>query len=124
MGDVGDGDPRRQAAARRVIKAGHCPSPRARQPRASCAAGTADATMISFQNPPDLILYTGARDSKRPGAAAPKGVITPGAVKYLNFQEKNGSFTNPEMGSNRASGSHRNLKRGETFHTNVEAEGS
>ena len=54
---------------------------------------TGEAIMISFQNPPDLILYTGQRDSKKPGAAQPKGDITPGAVKYLNFQEKNGPFT-------------------------------
>src|SRR6185436_16647208 len=86
-------------------------------------AGSGEAIMISFQNPPDLILYTGARDSKRPGAAAPKGVITPGAVKYVNFREKNGAFTGPEIGSNRASGSHRKLRRDQTFRTKVEGDG-
>src|SRR6266446_8834554 len=113
----------RQGDSLHLFKAGECAFVPTGQIHGTVTAGTGDATMISFQNPPDLILYTGARDSKRPGAAAPKGVITPGAVKYLNFQEKNGSFTNPEMGSNRASGSHRNLKRGETFHTKVDAEG-
>lgn len=79
--------------------------------------------MISFQNPPDLILYTGARDSKRPGAAPPKGVITPGAVQYVNFREKNGEFSGAAQGSNRATGSHRKLKRGTKFQTSVMPEG-
>ena len=113
----------RQGDSLHLFKAGECAFVPTGQIHGTITAGTGDATMISFQNPPDLILYTGARDSKRPGAAAPKGVITPGAVKYLNFQEKNGPFTNPEIGSNRASGSHRKLKRDETFHTKVDAEG-
>ena len=113
----------RQGDSLHLFKAGECAFVPTGQIHGTVTAGTGDATMISFQNPPDLILYTGARDSKRPGAAAPKGVITPGAVKYLNFQDKNGAFTNPEMGSKRASGSHRKLKHGETFHTKVDAEG-
>ena len=78
--------------------------------------------MISFQNPPDLILYTGARDSKKPGAAPPKGIITPGAVKFVNFGKRNGAFTNRKLGSERATGSHRKLKRGDKFPATV-AEG-
>ena len=113
----------RQGDSLHLFKAGECAFVPTGQIHGTVTAGASDATMISFQNPPDLILYTGARDSKRPGAAAPKGIITPGAVKYLNFQEKNGFFTNPEMGSNRASGSHRKLKRDETFRTKVDAEG-
>src|SRR5713101_1195514 len=113
----------RQGDSLRLFKAGECAFVPTGQIHGTVTAGTSDATMISFQNPPDLILYTGARDSKRPGAAAPKGVITPGAVKYVNFQEKNGPFTNPEMGSKRASGSHRKLKLDQTFHTKVDAEG-
>ena len=86
-------------------------------------AGTGDAVMISFQNPPDLILYTGARDSKKAGAPPPKGVITPGAVKYVNFGNKNGFFTSPPMGSQRAAVAHRKLKSGESFPAKVDAGG-
>src|SRR5712691_6116398 len=110
----------RQDDSLHLFKAGEGAFVPTGQIHGTVTAGTSDATMISFQNPPDLILYTGARDSKRPGAAAPKGVITPGAVKFVNFTEKNGFFTNSEMGSNRASGSHRKLKRDETFHTKVD----
>lgn len=113
----------RQGDSLHLFKAGECAFVPTGQIHGTITAGAGDATMISFQNPPDLILYTGARDSKRPGAAAPKGVITPGAVKYVNFQEKNGFFTNKEMGSNRASGSHRTLKQNETFRTRVNEEG-
>ena len=71
--------------------------------------------MISFQNPPDLILYSGARDSKKTGTA-PKGLITPNAVKYVNFGKKNGIFSGPAEGSLRATGTHRKLKPGEEFY--------
>ena len=113
----------RQGDSLRLFKAGECAFVPTGQIHGTVTAGSGEAVMISFQNPPDLILYTGARDSKRPGAAAPKGVITPGAVKYVNFQEKNGSFTGSEIGSNRASGSHRKLRRDQTFRTKVEGEG-
>lgn len=79
--------------------------------------------MISFQNPPDLILYTGARDSKKAGAAPPKGIITPGAVKYLDFRNKQGVFTGPDMGSARASASHFTLQRNQALQTKVDGDG-
>ncbi len=113
----------RQGDSLRLFKAGECAFVPTGQIHGTVTAGKTEATMISFQNPPDLILYTGARDSKRPGAAAPKGDITPGAVKYVNFQEKNGPFTSSAIGSNRATGAHRKLKHNEKFKTSVAAEG-
>lgn len=113
----------RQGDSMRLFKAGECAFVPAGQIHGTVTAGTREAIMISFQNPPDLVLYTGARDSKRPGAAAPKGIITPGAVRFLNFREKGGFFTGPEMGSQRAAGAHRRLERGQSFRTKVDAEG-
>jgi quercetin dioxygenase-like cupin family protein len=113
----------RQGESRRRFRAGECAFVPTGQIHGTVTAGTSDAIMISFQNPPDLVLYTGARDSKRPGAAPPKGEITPGAVKYLNFGDKNGFFTSPAMGSQRAAAAHRKLKPSETFKTKVDAEG-
>ena len=84
------------------------------------AAGTA---MISFQCPPDLALYTGARDSSRPGAAPPKGVITPGAVQRLDFNKRNGFFTNPAMGSKRAAAAYHKLRPGATFSIRMDGDG-
>jgi quercetin dioxygenase-like cupin family protein len=112
----------RQGDSLRLFKSGECAFVPTGQIHGTVTAGTGEATMISFQNPPDLILYTGARDSKKPGAAAPKGIITPGAVKYVNFRAKNSAFTDKKLGSERASGLHRKLKRGEKFKTTV-AEG-
>ena len=112
----------RQGESLRLFKAGECAFVPTGQIHGTVTAGKGEATMISFQNPPDLILYTGARDSKKPGAAPPKGIITPGAVKYVNFGAKNGPFTDRKLGSARASGVHRKLKRGEKFRTTV-AEG-
>ena len=105
----------RQGDSMRLFKAGECAFVPTGQIHGTVTAGTSEATMISFQNPPDLILYTGARDSKKPGAAAPKGDITPGAVKYVSFRAKNGPFTGPAEGSQRASGSRLLLKAGESF---------
>lgn len=112
----------RQGDSLRLFKAGECAFVPTGQIHGTVTAGTGEATMISFQNPPDLILYTGARDSKKPGAAPPQGVITPGAVKYVNFQNKNGAFTDRKLGSERATGAHRKWKQGEKFRTLV-AEG-
>ena len=78
----------RQGDSLKRFRAGECAFVPTGQIHGTVTAGTGDAIMISFQNPPDLILYTGARDSKKPGAAPPKGVITPGAVKFLNFDEQ------------------------------------
>lgn len=113
----------RQGDSMRLFKAGECAFVPTGQIHGTVTAGTGDAVMISFQNPPDLILYTGARDSKKPGAAQPKGVITPGAVKYINYASRNGRFTGPEVGSHRATGSHRVLKRGERFRATVDEGG-
>jgi len=105
------------------FRAGECAFVPTGQIHGTITAGTGEAVMISFQNPPDLILYTGARDSKKPGAAPPQGVITPGAVKFLNFGSKNGLVTSAAMGSQRASFSHRKLKPSETFAAKVAPEG-
>ncbi len=112
----------RQGDSLRLFKAGECAFVPTGQIHGTVTAGTGEATMSSFQNPPDLILYTGARDSKKPGAAPPKGIITPGAVKYVNFQKKNGAFTDRKLGSERATGAHHKWKQGEKFRTLV-AEG-
>src|SRR2546425_645376 len=56
----------RQGDSRQRFKAGECAFVPTGQIHGTVTAGTGDAIMISFQNPPDLILYTGARDSKRP----------------------------------------------------------
>ena len=113
----------RQGDSRHRFRAGEAAFVPAGQIHGTITAGTGDAVMISFQNPPDLILYTGARDSKKVGAAPPKGVITPGAVKYVNFSDRNGFFTSPNVGSQRAAAAHRKLKRGESFSTKVNAGG-
>lgn len=113
----------RQGDSQRLFKAGECAFVPTGQVHGTVTAGKADAIMISFQNPPDLILYTGARDSKKPGAEPPKGVITPGAVKFVNFREKEGRFTNPDLGSHRASGSHFTLKQNQKLRTKSDSEG-
>ncbi len=113
----------RQGDSLHLFKAGECAFVPTGQIHGTVTAGTGDAVMISFQNPPDLILYTGARDSKRPGAAKPVGVITPGAVKFVDFKRKNGFFTNAALGSNRATGSYFLLKRNQKFRTEVKAGG-
>src|SRR5687767_9422257 len=105
----------RQGDSRRRFRAGECAFVPTGQIHGTITAGTGEAIMISFQNPPDLVLYTGARDSKKPGAAPPKGVITPGAVKYMTYADKNGSVTSPAMGSQRGAFAHRKLKSGQSF---------
>lgn len=102
----------RQGDSLHLFKTGEAAFVPTGQIHGTITAGTGETTMISFQNPPDLILYTGARDSKRPGAAQPKGVITPGAVKYVRYDRKNGTFTNAALGSMRATGSRYLLKKG------------
>ena len=113
----------RQGPSLHLFKAGEAAFVPPGQIHGTVTAGAGEAVMISFQNPPDLVLYTGARDSKKAGAAPPKGDITPGAVKYLNFREQKGFFTGPVIGSTLASGTHRNLKRGQKFRTRVDAGG-
>jgi len=113
----------RQGDSRRRFRAGECAFVPAGQVHGTITAGSGEAIMISFQNPPDLVLYTGARDSKKPGAAPPKGVITPGAVRYLDFGGKNGLVTSPAMGSERAAFAHRKLKPSEKFTAKVASGG-
>jgi quercetin dioxygenase-like cupin family protein len=116
----------RQGESRVPYHAGQCAFVPAGQIHGTITTGgsaTGDTIMISFQVPPDMLLYTGARDSSKPGAAPPKGVITPGAVKTVEFASKNGFFTNPAMGSKRAAAAHRKLKRSESFTTDVSAGG-
>ncbi len=106
----------RQGDTRKRFRTGECAFVPQGQIHGTVTAGTAEAIMISFQNPPDFVLYTGARDSKRPGAAQPKGDITPGAVKYLSYSTVNGEFTNAKLGSHRATGSHLTLPPGASLH--------
>jgi quercetin dioxygenase-like cupin family protein len=113
----------RQGGSLRRFHEGQCAFVPTGQIHGTVTAGTGEAIMISFQNPPDLILYTGARDSKKPGAAPPKGVITPGAVKYLQYSNKNGLVTSPAMGSERAAFAHRKLNPSESFKTAVASDG-
>lgn len=112
----------RQGDSRTPYKAGQCAFVPAGQIHGTITTG-ADTIMISFQTPPDLVLYTGARDSSKPGAAPPKGVITPGAVKRCDFASKNGFFTDAAMGSKRAAGAHWKLKKPQKFTTDVAASG-
>ncbi|HYO83761.1 MAG TPA: cupin domain-containing protein [Bryobacteraceae bacterium] len=109
----------RQGDSLHRFRAGECAFVPAGQIHGTVTAGTGEATMISFQNPPDLVLYTGARDSKKPGAAAPKGVITPGAVKYLTYNDKNGPVTSPAMGSERGAFTHRKMNSGDAFKASI-----
>ena len=111
----------RQGDSLRRFRAGECAFVPAGQIHGTVTAGNGEAIMISFQNPPDVVLYTGARDSKKPGAPPPKGVITPGAVKFLNFDTRNGLVTSRQMGSLRAAFAHRKLKGSETLSTKVDA---
>jgi quercetin dioxygenase-like cupin family protein len=113
----------RQGDSLHLFKTGEVAFVPTGQIHGTITAGKGDTTMISFQNPPDLILYTGARDSKKAGNAPPKGVITPGAVKYVRFDKKNGEFTNAALGSNRATGSRLLLKKGQRFSTEVKPAG-
>ncbi len=104
----------RQGATRTPFHAGQCAFVPAGQIHGTITTAS-DTVMISFQVPPDLALYTGARDSSRPGAAPPKGKITPGAVKFVDFAQHNGIFLGPEMGATRATAAHRRLHPGEAF---------
>jgi quercetin dioxygenase-like cupin family protein len=109
----------RQGDSRTRFAAGHCAFVPSGQIHGTITAGTGEAIMISFQTPPDFVLYTGARDSKKPGAAPPKGVITPGAVKYLRFADKDGPVTSPATGASRGAFAHRKLGPAQTFRAKV-----
>jgi len=109
----------RQGESRTPYQAGECAFVPSGQIHGTITTGPGDTVMISFQTPPDLALYTGERDSSKPGAPPPKGVITPGAVKRINFASKNGFFTGPSMGAMRGAGAHWKLKRSDHFKTDV-----
>jgi quercetin dioxygenase-like cupin family protein len=109
----------RQGDSRRPFRTGDCAFVPAGQIHGTITTGPGDNVMISWQTPPDLVLYTGARDSSKPGAAPPEGVITPGAVKYLSFNKKNGAFTHAGMGSTRSSGAHYKLRRADEFKAEI-----
>jgi quercetin dioxygenase-like cupin family protein len=104
----------RQGATRTPIRAGTCAFVPAGQIHGTITTAP-DTIMISTQVPPDLVLYTGARDSAKPGAAPPQGVITPGAVKYVNFANQNGFFVNSGIGARRVAVAKRVLKKGEVL---------
>jgi quercetin dioxygenase-like cupin family protein len=112
----------RQGDTRHPIPAGICAFVPAGQIHGTIT--TADGTvMISFQTPPDLILYTGARDSSLPGAAPPQGVITPGAVKYIPFAKVNGFFTHPGATGTRSAVARHELKAGRKLTTGIGKDG-
>lgn len=113
----------RQGSQLHLFKAGEAAFIPGGEIHGTVTAGTGEAVMISFQNPPDLVLYTGARDSKKAGGAAPQGKITPGAVKYVRFDDRNGPFTSPAMGAKQGAGAHFRLKASEKFKTKVPAGG-
>lgn len=113
----------RQGDSRTPFRTGDVAFVPAGQIHGTITTGPGDNTMISFQTPPDFVLYTGARDSSKPGAAPPKGIITPGAVKYLKFNAKNGFFTHAGMGSLKGAGAHHRLKSGEKFTSELKADG-
>ncbi len=100
----------RQGDVRRKLPTGHAAFVPGGQIHGTITTGNGEAIAISFQAPPDYRLYTGERDSSKSGTEAPKGIITPGAVQLMEFQNKDGEFVHPGMGSNRISVSHRKLK--------------
>lgn len=113
----------RQGDSRRKFRTGECAFVPAGQIHGTITTGAGDNVMISFQTPPDFILYTGARDSSKPGAAPPKGIITPGAVKFVNFEKADGFFTSPAMGSKRGVGAHWKLQPSSTMTAEVKPGG-
>jgi quercetin dioxygenase-like cupin family protein len=113
----------RQGDSRRPLLTGQAAFVPSGQIHGTITSGTGTAILISFQCPPDMVLYSGARDSSLPGAAAPKGVITPGAVKLLEFGNRNGFFVHPGMGSHNVAVAHRKLQPGEKFSTTVSGSG-
>jgi len=108
----------RQGDTRTAFHAGQCAFVPAGQIHGTITTAP-DTIMISFQVPPDLVLYTGVRDSSRPGAAPPKGVITPGAVKFIDFSNQNSVFVSPKMGAKRATAAYRQLGLGDSLHMSL-----
>ncbi len=113
----------RQGDSRRHLGTGHAAFVPNGQIHGTITTGTGKALLISFQAPPDLKLYSGERDSSKPGAKPPVGVITPGAVQLLEFQNKNGFFLHRGLGSQRVAVAYRTLKAGEEFQADLPVSG-
>lgn len=109
----------RQGDSRKPFRAGQSAFVPAGQIHGTVTTGTGTTIMISFQTPPDLALYTGARDSSKSGAAPPKGAVTTGAVKFIEFGSQNGLFVSPSMGSERVGVAHHKLKPRQGFNMAV-----
>jgi quercetin dioxygenase-like cupin family protein len=110
----------RQGGTRTPMRQGSCAFVPAGQIHGTITTAP-DTVMISTQTPPDLILYTGARDSSKPGAPPPKGVITPGAVKFLPFADRKGFFVDSAIGARRVAVARRMLSKGESLKTTLAA---
>ncbi|MCI0628186.1 MAG: cupin domain-containing protein [Acidobacteria bacterium] len=113
----------RQGDSRRHLGTGHAAFVPNGQIHGTITTGTDKALLISFQAPPDLKLYSGERDSSKPGAKPPVGVITPGAVQLLEFQNKNGFFLHRGVGSQRVAVAYRTLKPAEEFQAEFPSSG-
>ena len=113
----------RQGDSRRHLGTGHAAFVPNGQIHGTITTGTEEALLISFQAPPDLKLYSGERDSSKPGAKPPVGVITPGAVQLLEFQDKNGFFLHRGLGSQRVAVAYRTLKPSEEFQADLPTSG-
>jgi mannose-6-phosphate isomerase-like protein (cupin superfamily) len=113
----------RQGDSRKPLLTGQAAFVPSGQIHGTVTTGTGIAILISFQCPPDMVLYSGARDSSRPGALPPQGVITPGAVKLVDFSNQNDFFVHPGMGSKHVAAAHRKLKAGEKFTAEVPEDG-
>jgi quercetin dioxygenase-like cupin family protein len=113
----------RQGDSRRHLGTGHAAFVPNGQIHGTITTGAEKALLISFQAPPDLKLYSGERDSSKPGAKAPVGVITTGAVQLLEFQNKNGFFLHRGLGSQRVGVAYRTLKPAEEFQADLPMSG-
>lgn len=88
----------RQGASKRYVPAGQAIFVPAGQIHGTITAED-ESVMISFQTPPDFVLYTGARDSLKAGAAPPQGRMTPGAIRYVDFASRDGVFIDQTAGA-------------------------
>ncbi len=113
----------RQGESLRPFKAGEFAFIPAGQTHGTITTGAGETVMISFQNPPDIALYTGARDPGKAGPPAALGKITPGAVKYMNFRGKDGRFSGPGNGSMHVTASHWRLVRNKVMRARAQAGG-
>ncbi len=113
----------RQGESRRHLGIGYAAFVPSGQIHGTITTGSRRATLISFQAPPDLRLYTGERDSSKPGAKPPVGVITLGALKLLEFQNQNGFFLHPGLNSEKVAVAYRTLKPNARFLADFPSEG-